>query len=125
MFFIRSLRSLDQLIRILDVASGTYLHDIHINHKKFDWIKNIRVNSNYVVIIGEICLYVCSLQALKNPLPSDACLFEIKHNCKELRSVLIDDTQIICLSEVDFRYHITVFDFGSVDLTPIPTLTAP
>jgi hypothetical protein len=42
----------DRLIRILDVASGTYLHDIHMN--KFRWVKDIKVNSNYVVIIGRV-----------------------------------------------------------------------
>ena len=49
-FFIK-----DRLIRILDVASGTYLHDIHM--AKFSWITSIRVNSNYVVINGgNVCM---------------------------------------------------------------------
>jgi hypothetical protein len=116
MFFIGQ-----RLIRVLDVASGTYLHDMHIG--RFPWIKSVRVNSNYVVVIGDVCLYVYSLQALKNPLPSDAFLFKIKHNFKELTSVLVDETQIVCLGMEKFGvYQINVFDFGSVDLT---TLSAP
>ena len=120
-FFIK-----DRLIRILDVASGTYLHDIHM--AKFSWITSIRVNSNYVVINGGKCLHVYSLQALKNPPPSDAFVFKTNLIYDELFGVLVDETQIFCLDVKYFNFsarQITVFDFGSFDLKTIPTLAEP
>ena len=110
MFFIYR----DGLIRILDVASGTYLHDIP--RGIIGYIDAIKVNSNYVVIIDRSNLYVYSLLALRSPLPSDAFVFKIKHNHEELIDVLIDEAQIVCLGMRYFSLEgkeITVFDFGS------------
>jgi F-box-like len=114
MFFIK-----DQLIRILDVVSGTYLHDIHMG--QIGTIKTIKVNLNYVVIIDRSNVYVYSLQALRNPLPSDAFVF--KKECRrKIIAVAVDDTQIVLMFK---RYQITVLDFGSFDPTPIPTQAVP
>ena len=98
----------NQLIRILDVASGTYLHDIDMG--KIEHIYAIKANSNYVVIITDSNLYVYSLQALRNNLPSDAFVFKIE-NCHVLVG-WTDETQIVCL---DMEQRIKVFDFGSFD----------
>ena len=112
MFFIKRMR----LIRILDVASGTYLRDINMG-KKCRWIGAIKANSNYVIIYAESKLYVYSLQALRNPLPSDPFVFKIE-NCQwgRLVVVTVDETQIVCLDY--FEQRINVFDFGSFDQTP-------
>ena len=109
----------DGLIRILDVASGTYLHDIDMGKSdNYLRILDIKANSNYVVIFDRSNLYVYSLQALRNPLPSNAFVFKIKHNHKELYRVLVDETQIVCLGENHFSFgtkQIFVYDFGSFD----------
>ena len=115
----------DQLIRILDVASGTYLHDIHMN--KFRWIKDIRVNSNYVVIIGRVNLYVYSLKALKNARPTDPFVSKIKFKYETL-DALVDETQIVCLGRNytnNLLSDIIVIDFGSFDQMSVPIMTAP
>jgi len=105
-----------QLIRILDVVSGTYLHDIHMS--QIGTIKAIKVNLNYVVIIDRSNLYVYSLQALRNPLPSDAFVF--KKECRrKIIAVAVDDTQIVLTSQQSTAQKIMAFDFGSFDLTPI------
>ena len=76
-------------------------------------------------------VYVYSLQALRNPLPGDAFVFKIEncYHCSALDElhVSVDETQIVCL---DFSYNdiviqIIVYDFGSFDPMPTPTLTAP
>ena len=109
----------DGLIRILDVASGTYLHDIDMGKSdNYLRILDIKANSNYVVIFDRSNLYVYSLQALRNPLPSNAFVFKIKHNHKELYRVLVDETQIVCLGENHFSFgtkQIFVYDFGFFD----------
>jgi hypothetical protein len=108
-----------QLIRILDVVSGTYLHDIHM--RQIGTIKAIKVNLNYVVIVYSFNLYVYSLQALRNPLPSDAFVFKIERQW-EITGVAVDDTQIVFISQTGWDLidqhikQITVLDFGS---TPI------
>ena len=114
----------NQLIRILDVASGTYLHDIDMGiwMPKTKVIIAIKANLNYVVIIAIRNLYVYSLQALRNPLPSDAFVLKIK-SINIFIDVMVDDTQIVCLD--CYPGQIKVVDFGSFDQTPIPTLAAP
>ena len=69
-----------QLIRILDAVSGTHLHDIHMS--EIGTIKAIKINLNYVVITDRSILHVYSLQALRNPLPSEACVFKIARKNK-------------------------------------------
>ena len=78
MFIIRG-----QLIRILDAVSGTHLHDIHMS--EIETIKAIKVNLNYVVITDTSILHVYSLQALINPLPSEACVFKIERKKKQIK----------------------------------------
>jgi hypothetical protein len=113
----------DRLIRILDVVSGTYLHDIHMN--KFRWIRSIRVNSNYVVIIGRVKLYVYSLKALKNDPKTDPFVSKIKFKYETL-DALVDETQIVCLGRNytnNLLSDIIVVDFGSFDKMSV--MTAP
>jgi len=105
-----------KLIRILDVVSGTYLHDIYMS--QIGTIKAIKVNLNYVVIIDRSNLYVYSLQALRNPLPSDAFVFKIERQC-EIIGVAVDDTQIVLINQQSDWQKIIAFDFGSFVLTPI------
>ena len=114
------LRNRNQLIRILDVASGTYLHDINMG--KCRWIEDIKANSNYVVIIADSNLYVYSLQALRNPLPGDALVFKIKY-CHDLYSLTVDETQIVFQDGIQGLTQF--FDFGSFDEKPMSTLAAP
>ena len=120
----------DQLIRILDVASGTYLHDIDMGESR--WIVDIKANLNYVVIIAESDLYVYSLQALRNPLPKDAFVSKIEdcYSCSTAEDldvagdldVAVDETQIVCLtmSYYESDLSITVSDFGYFEQTPTP-----
>ena len=110
----------DRLIRILDVASGTYLHDIDMGESR--WIVDIKANLNYVVIIAESDLYVYSLQALRNPLPGDALVFKIKY-CHDLYSLTVDETQIVFQDGIQGLTQF--FDFGSFDEKPMSTLAAP
>ena len=123
MFIINS----DNLIRILDVVSGTYLHDIDMGIwvSKYEWIKAIKANLNYVVIIAESNLYVYSLQALRNPLPSDAFVSKTQFCYESVDlNVMVDETQIVCLG-TRRPLQIAVFDFGSFELKPNITLSAP
>ena len=115
-----TLRNRNQLSRILDVASGIYLHDI--NMSKCRWIGAIKANSNYVVIIADSNLYVYSLQALRNPLPGDALVFKIKY-CHDLYSLTVDETQIVFQDGIQGLTQF--FDFGSFDEKPMSTLAAP
>ena len=109
-----------QLIHILDVVSGTYLRDIHMS--KIGTIETIKVNLHYVVIIVRSNLYVYSLQALRNPLPSEAFVFKIERKW-EIIGLAVDDTQIVFICQTDWDINgktITVLDFGSFDLNPKP-----
>jgi hypothetical protein len=81
------------------------------------------VNLNYVVIIDSLNLYVYSLQALRNPLQSDAFVFKIERQWEigkwEIAGAAVDDTQIVFVSQRLNGQKITVLDFGSFDPTPL------
>ena len=90
------------LVRILDVASGTFLHDIRMELSSFEYII-ARVNSNYVVIAiinkGFTTLYVYDLKCLKETdvAPTHLLLttIELRRNVKRMA---MNETRIVCLS---------------------------
>ena len=100
-----------------------------IDKGKIGMIKAIKVNLNYVVINDRFNLYVFSLQALRNPLPSDAFVSKMEYclenRCEEYDDdgFVVDETQIVCL---DSKFgQIFVYDFGSFDPTLTSKLAAP
>jgi hypothetical protein len=110
----------DCLVRILDVASGTFLHDIRVEPPSIDCI-TIRVNSNYVVIARpngtRSTLYVYDLNCLKetDTVPSHLLLTTIDLEFK-VREMLMNETRIACLSKQNMFV---------VDLKPIDRLRCP
>jgi hypothetical protein len=105
----------DNLVGILDVASGTFLRDIRIRPSQ-----NIisRVNSNYVVIaIHDSKLYVYDLKCLKETaaVPSHLLLtsFDLECNIEEMT---MNETHIVCLT--DTKVYV-------VDLKPIDRMRCP
>jgi hypothetical protein len=109
----------DCLVRMLDVASGTFLHDIRMKPFKFGYI--FRVNSNYVVIATitnlHSTLYVYDLKRLKEThvVPTYLLLTKIELKQKVERMAM-NETRIVCLS-YDQMYV--------VDLKPIGRLRCP
>ena len=109
-----------KLVRILDVASGTFLRDICVNPSGDQLI--FRVNSNYVVILS--CsqflskLNVYDLKCLKetDAVPTHLLLTTIDLECLEVKKMLMNDARIVCLS--DKNMHV-------VDLKPIDLLRCP
>jgi hypothetical protein len=99
----------DRLVRILDVASGTFLHDIRVEPPSIDCI-TIRVNSNYVVIARpngtRSTLYVYDLNLLLTAID-----LEFK-----VREMSMNETRIACLSKQNMFV---------VDLKPIDRLRCP
>jgi hypothetical protein len=116
------------LIRILDVASGTYLNDIHVDPSRLKTTKYIKVNSKFVVMstsyINEKNLHVYSLQALKNISPSDPLVTVIKLELEtfDVDDVLVDETQIVCLMNEESKRAILVIDFGALTKMPAHNL---
>ena len=113
----------DCLVRILDVASVTFLHDIRIHPSSFDRIIS-RVNSNYVVIatIKNGCdehstLYVYAMKCLKETdvVPTHLLLTTIDPKWK-VKRMTMNETRIVCLSH---RY------IDVIDLKPIDRLRCP
>jgi F-box-like len=117
------LLSSECLVRILDVATGTFLHDIRMEPTRID-CKITRVNSNYVVIAtklsnfyGHSKLYVYDLKCLKDTdvVPTHLLLTTIELHC-EVLAMMMNETGIVCLSYNNM--HV-------VDLKPIDRLRCP
>jgi hypothetical protein len=108
-------------VRILDVASGTFLHDIGIKPSKTFHMTihlSFRVNSNYVVIAThDSKLYIYDLKCLKetDTLPTHLLLTTIDLECK-VSAMLLHENRIVCLSNKDTYV---------VDLKPVDRLRCP
>ena len=109
----------DDLVGILDVASGTFLRDIRIRSplKYYYVISRCVANSNYVVIAtDESKLYVYDLKCLKETDADPSHLLTtIDLKCK-IEAMMISDTRIVCLCQNDA--HV-------VDLKPVDRLRCP
>ena len=104
------------LVRILDVASGTFLQDIRMEPPSMPW--KICANSNYVVIAcSSSKLHVYDLNCLKetDSVPSHLLLTTIDLEC-HVTWMLINETRIVCQSYGNL--HV-------VDLKPIQCLRCP
>ena len=117
----------DCLVRILDVASGTFLHDIRMKPSSFDYMIT-RVNSNYVVIAaveinsemdsgGKTKLSVFDLKCLKETdvVPTHLLLTTIDLKC-EVKRMAMNETRIVCLSDKNMY----VVDLKHVDRLRCP-----
>ena len=107
----------ENLIGILDVASGTFLHDISIKPSK-NYHMIFRVNSNYVVMTNlDSKLYVYDLKCLRETaaVPTHLLLTTIDLECS-VKEMLINETRIMCLTNNKMFV---------VDLQPIDRLRCP
>jgi F-box-like len=112
----------DDLFRILDVASGTFLRDIRMEPGQLDSIF-CSANSNYFVTSAIECsrerskLFVYDLKCLKetDAVPSHLLLTTIDLEC-QVKEMLMNETRIVCLS--DHEMYV-------VDLKPIDRLRCP
>jgi F-box-like len=107
----------ENLVGILDVASGTFLRDISIKPSKNNHMI-FRVNSNYVVMNNlDSKLHVYDLKCLKetDAVPSHLLLTTIDLECS-VKEVLMDETRILCVSNNKMFV---------VDLKPIDRLRCP
>ena len=102
-----------QLIRILDAVSGTHLHDIHMS--EIETIKAIKVNLNYVVITDRSILHVYSLQALRNPLPSEAFVFKIERKKKTRKTRMFLTLMYLYLYRRSKPRAATLFQFCNAE----------
>ena len=101
----------DCLVRILDVASGTFLHDIRVEPASIDYVVMARSNGNHST------LYVYDLKCLKetDTVPSHLLLTTIDLEC-QVKKMLMNETRIACLSKQEMFV---------VDLEPIDRLRCP
>ncbi len=109
----------ENLVQILDVASGTFLRDIRIVPSKIVeyYYVIFRVNSNYVVMsTHDSKLYVYDLKCLKetDAAPSHL-LTTIDLECK-VEEMTMNETHIVCL---------TTNEMIVIDLKPIDRLRCP
>ena len=108
------------LVRTLDVSSGTFLHDIRFEPHQLDSII-CSANSNYVVILSYNYYYsklnVYDLKCLKetDAIPSHLLLTSIDLEGK-VKKVMMNETRIVCLEN-----HIMYV----VDLKPFDRLRCP
>jgi hypothetical protein len=91
----------ENLVAILDVASGTFLRDIRIPYFEVDYII-FRVNSKYIThVITNLDskLYVYDLKCLKetDAAPTHLLLTTIDLEC-DIGAMVMNETHIICLS---------------------------
>ena len=113
------------LVRILDVASGTFLRDISVESNKSDSIICC-ANSSYVVTLS--CNYdhsklnVYDLKCLKetDAVPSHLLLTSLELPWTVIK-VAMNETRIVCLSKCGESYE----DMYVVDLKPIHRLRCP
>ena len=110
----------DRLVRILDVASGTFLHNIRMEPSSFDCIIS-KVNSNYIVIATiqnwNSTLHVYDLECLKETdvVPTHLLLTTIKLEWKVERMTM-NETRIVCLS----KKNMYVVDLKHIDRLRFP-----
>ncbi len=110
------------LVRMLDVVSGTFLHDMPIEQPFYVDYMISRVNSNYAVSTaidscGKTKLYVHDLQCLKetDSVQTHFLLATIHLECP-VKEMLMNDTRIVCLSDENMFV---------IDLKPIDRLRCP
>jgi hypothetical protein len=107
------------LVRILDVASGTFLRDIRVEPSKYGYTGyTYLANSNYVVIADfESKLHIYDLKCLKetDAVPTHLLLTTIDLECK-MEGITMNETRIVCMS--DNNAYV-------VDLQPIDRLRCP
>jgi hypothetical protein len=110
-------------VRMLDVGSGTFLHDMLLGTDGFRRII-VRVNFNYVVVAAiernsssQSKLYVYNLKCLKETdvIPSHLLLTRIDLDC-EVVAMMMTETRLVCLSKTNMYV---------VDLKPIDRLRCP
>ena len=107
-------------VRMLDVTSGTFLHDMPMKLSYFDVIFT-RVSSNYVVIVTtnrfHSTLRVYDFKSLRDTdaVPTHPLLTTIELDC-EVLAMRMNETRIVCLSDENMYV---------VDLKPIDRLRCP
>jgi hypothetical protein len=99
----------DCLVRILDVASGTFLHYIRMEPSSFDSII-YRVNSNYVVMAKiknghheHSTLYVYDMKCLKETDVMPTHLLTTIDLKRKVKRMTMNETRIVCLSHDSWR----------------------
>jgi hypothetical protein len=107
-------------VRILDVASGTFLHDMPVEPPIYSDSGITRVNSNYFVVAGKYSnskLYVYDLECLKDTDadPTHLLLTTIDLEC-DILAMMMNETRIVCLSDKNMYV---------VDLKPVDRLRCP
>jgi WD40 repeat protein len=117
LFFIG--RDDDGLVRILDVASGTYLHDIRVIYNPKDWPLKVSTSSKYLVAMDgmkreERTLSVYDLQAMRNPKAKPATILLNTFVTTLADELLMDETRIVFYSLFSGN-EIIVIDFGDHD----------
>jgi hypothetical protein len=106
----------ENLVGVLDVASGTYLRDIRIKPSK-NYQMIFRVNSNYVVMNNlDSKLFVYDLKCLKETaaVPTHL-LTTIDLGCP-VKEMLMNETRIVCLN----NNKMFVVDLQSIDRLRCP-----
>jgi WD40 repeat protein len=107
-------------VRMLDVTSGTFLHDMRMKLSYFDVILT-RVNSNYVVIVTTnrvySTLHVYDLKCLKETDAVPTHLLLTKIDLKfTVKRMLMNETRIVCLS----HKNMYVLEFEPIDRLRCP-----
>ena len=113
------------MARIMDVASGTFLHDVFIEKLPHHSFGSCRVNSKYVVIenngFPKKTLWIYDLESIKatDDVPHYLLLCVIKTKLNgQLR--LVDEDQIVCSSDIG----VEVFNVASIDTLKCQLLKA-
>jgi hypothetical protein len=111
------------LVRILDVASGTFLQDIRMEPPLMPGCPEICANSNYVVIACSAKLHVYDLKCLKetDTVPSHLLLTTIELE-RPLTWVHMNETRLFCLSYCSASLN---ENLHAVDLKAIDRLRCP
>jgi WD40 repeat protein len=108
-----------RFVRILDVASGSFLHDMPIEQSFCNSVIT-RSNSNYVVVAAMNIyskLFIYDLKCLRetDTAPSHLLLTSIDLECK-IEAMMMNENRIVCLSDREMYV---------VDLKPIDRLRCP
>jgi hypothetical protein len=115
--------SRNERIRIIDAATGTYLHEIPTNHRFGRWIIDtrmwrVKMNSMYMIVLSECeseqtTLSVYDLSAIKNPKTQpDRLLLSTFNVDIAADGLIMDETHILAVSR---KKQVVVIDFGSFD----------
>ncbi len=110
-------------IRIIDAATGTFLHEIPTNHRFGRWIldtrmRKVKMNSMYMIVLSECeseqtTLSVYDLSAIKNPKTQpDRLLLGTFNVDIAADGLIMDETHILAVST---EKKVVVIDFGSFD----------